>query len=616
MSDLVTRLILDNKQFNDNIARSKREVEQYNNIQSTITSTLSKFAGVVGVAMTAGQAFNKVLNSSQTLGDLTASAMQAAKTGVDEFFYSLGSGDFTSFLNGLDDIIAKSQDAYNALDQLGNTRISFNYYTGKFDEAIAQARLTAKNKQLDENERRKAFAAWDIELKKKEEAGTTVANDALDALTKSIVTGTKLRASDISLADFEKVMKIDLMPSAKRNEVKDYYKQQYNDYLKLSKRIEKDRVIDATKAGNNYSRIQDANNAARIAQEGAAAKYKDAVMYNKLLNKLSDEDLKKLTELGKEYYATSRLIAQQRQEFNESTTEFSNSIVTAEKAKETAAKAAAQKAANAIPVGSIAELDKMIAEAKKKYNNAITDAARVEALKLIKELEQRKVVLNITAKFNSRDLEDLKLPVLKTEGFDTSKLKLKPIISKKDISLNQDYASSINDVTSAFSAMGNTMSTISSLTQDGADSWFNYSISLMSAVANAIPAITALTTAKKAEANANLEAAATGAASSVASIPFVGWAMAISAVAAIIAAATNIPKLKDGGIAYGNSIVNVAEYAGASSNPEIIAPLSKLKEYISPKESNAIAGDVTFKIRGQELVGILSNYNKKTNKIK
>ena len=50
MSDLVTRLILDNKQFNDNIARSKREVEQYNNIQSTITSTLSKFAGGLGLA--------------------------------------------------------------------------------------------------------------------------------------------------------------------------------------------------------------------------------------------------------------------------------------------------------------------------------------------------------------------------------------------------------------------------------------------------------------------------------------------------------------------------------------------------------------------------------------
>ena len=205
---------------------------------------------------------------------------------------------------------------------------------------------------------------------------------------------------------------------------------------------------------------------------------------------------------------------------------------------------------------------------------------------------------------------------MKSSDFDTSKLKLKPIFTKNDVNLNQDYANSISDVTSAFSTMGNTMSTISSLTQDGADTWFNYSISLMSAVANAIPAITALTTAKKAEANANLEAAATGAASSVASIPFVGWAMAVSAIAAIIAAATNIPKLENGGVVYGNSIVNVGEYAGASSNPEIIAPLSKLKEYISPKESNAIAGNVTFKIRGQELVGILSNYNKKTNKIK
>ena len=52
------------------------------------------------------------------------------------------------------------------------------------------------------------------ELKKKEEAGQTVANDALDALTKSIVVGTQLRASDINFEDFRKVMKIDLMPSS------------------------------------------------------------------------------------------------------------------------------------------------------------------------------------------------------------------------------------------------------------------------------------------------------------------------------------------------------------------------------------------------------------------
>jgi len=40
---------------------------------------------------------------------------------------------------------------------------------------------------------------------------------------------------------------------------------------------------------------------------------------------------------------------------------------------------------------------------------------------------------------------------------------------------------------------------------------------------------------------------------------------------------TLVPKLADGGIAYGNSFVNVGEYAGAKSNPEVIAPLDKLR---------------------------------------
>lgn len=39
-----------------------------------------------------------------------------------------------------------------------------------------------------------------------------------------------------------------------------------------------------------------------------------------------------------------------------------------------------------------------------------------------------------------------------------------------------------------------------------------------------------------------------------------------------------IPKLAKGGIVYGRSIVEVAEYAGVRSNPEVIAPLEKLKE--------------------------------------
>ena len=86
MADLVTRLLLNSSQFDNNIRRSTQQVQQFQQVGRNITATIGRFAGVLGIAMTAGEAFNKVLNSSQTLGDMTASNMAALKTSVDEFF--------------------------------------------------------------------------------------------------------------------------------------------------------------------------------------------------------------------------------------------------------------------------------------------------------------------------------------------------------------------------------------------------------------------------------------------------------------------------------------------------------------------------------------------------
>ncbi|MGN1412374.1 MAG: phage tail tape measure protein [Oscillospiraceae bacterium] len=47
-----------------------------------------------------------------------------------------------------------------------------------------------------------------------------------------------------------------------------------------------------------------------------------------------------------------------------------------------------------------------------------------------------------------------------------------------------------------------------------------------------------------------------------------------------------IPQLAEGGIAYGNSIVNVAEYQGVNTNPEVIAPLDKLQNIISTGDNS------------------------------
>lgn len=121
----------------------------------------------------------------------------------------------------------------------------------------------------------------------------------------------------------------------------------------------------------------------------------------------------------------------------------------------------------------------------------------------------------------------------------------------------------------------------------------------------AVGASQARAAAKRSEATANTASAATGAASSVASIPFVGPIMAVAAVASVIASLTGLPKFADGGIVYGPTIGLMGEYSGAKSNPEVIAPLSKLQGLIG----NQGRSEVKFRIEGRELVGILNKQN-------
>ena len=89
-------------------------------------------------------------------------------------------------------------------------------------------------------------------------------------------------------------------------------------------------------------------------------------------------------------------------------------------------------------------------------------------------------------------------------------------------------------------------------------------------------------------------------------IPFAGTPIAAGFVAtqqAIIAAAA-LPKFADGGLAYGPTLGLFGEYAGASNNPEVVAPLSKLKGMLADVGGLG-GGRVVFKIEGRTLVGIL-----------
>lgn len=109
------------------------------------------------------------------------------------------------------------------------------------------------------------------------------------------------------------------------------------------------------------------------------------------------------------------------------------------------------------------------------------------------------------------------------------------------------------------------------------------------------------------EATANTAVAATGAASAMASIPYVGPILAIAAVAAVLASLASLPKFADGGLVYGPTLGLMGEYSGAKSNPEVIAPLNKLRGLLG--EGGNGRSEVKFRIEGRELVGILNKQN-------
>ena len=127
-------------------------------------------------------------------------------------------------------------------------------------------------------------------------------------------------------------------------------------------------------------------------------------------------------------------------------------------------------------------------------------------------------------------------------------------------------------------------------------------------VATITTASTATIMANKLETASWKELAAAKYMAAHAAIPFAGYGIAAGFVAAMMATVTaaGVPMLANGGLATGPTLAMVGEYAGASGNPEVIAPLDKLRGMLAESAAPIDFSKVEFKIKGRELVGILS----------
>ncbi len=96
-----------------------------------------------------------------------------------------------------------------------------------------------------------------------------------------------------------------------------------------------------------------------------------------------------------------------------------------------------------------------------------------------------------------------------------------------------------------------------------------------------------------------------------------GGALIIAASAAKSALQKAVP-MANGGVVYGETFARVAEYPGAASNPEVIAPLNKLRDIINVGDYGSQEIHITGKLvgHGSDLVAVVDNYSRKQGRIK
>lgn len=135
-----------------------------------------------------------------------------------------------------------------------------------------------------------------------------------------------------------------------------------------------------------------------------------------------------------------------------------------------------------------------------------------------------------------------------------------------------------------------------------------------------IAASVATMAAVKAEAMAYRELAASEFMAAHAYIPFAGAGIAAGFIGMMqgLVASVAVTPFANGGIVYGPTLALMGEYSGAKNNPEVIAPLNKLKSLIGNNGGGG-GGIYELKVKGRNLVAVLANetrINRKGTNIK
>ena len=270
--------------------------------------------------------------------------------------------------------------------------------------------------------------------------------------------------------------------------------------------------------------------------------------------------------------------------------------------------------------GSLGYIDNELKELKNKLQQATSNDSRSEIYKQISALESQRVELVFASKNGKTPMEAIRelmekdvaakpLPVPELE-VDASKIKeiMKNVFAYFDEykakvkEVKQDTMfKSINNLSSAFSSLGEIIGGV-------AGQMVSWAAQSAASIAQMLAENAQLIISAQAVAMAN------GAKSAFA-LPFpfnlAAWASVAATIMGIFA---SLPKFATGGIVGGSGFNGDRQLIRANSGEMVITRAQQARLWSAISGGGSLAGQVTFKISGQELHGVLRNYNNKINR--
>lgn len=591
MADLITRLLLNTQQFDNNLGKSTKQIQGFQQkiqgFSSGAVSAFTKFAGVLGVAYGATELLQKGLNSNATLQDKYNSLMQAGSTVTDQFFTAIYSGDWTVFNDGIEKAI---KNAKEYADTYRNVQRMLETTSIKFEQT--DARKTQLEAIIEDDTK-------PLEERKK-------AQQELDRILLMGVADIR-EASQITERELNNML-ADLIGEAQYITTENAQKlilNIRNKYSELRKELDAYREIRDTKNQvlNPNAFKYSGDEWYKINQDATKKYYQE---YTKDQRAYYDELLRLADRMNDETFSSFQGLFDKLNDLNDKAGTWEKDRAGARDEIAGIKTTASKK--EIIPAGSIMEMQKKIADLRKKYENAADEGTRVGFMKAIKEAETELKMMQLRAAGTSLlPTGEINKPVGRNIADDVKSgyINIKPI-STDSIQANYDYADSLG-------AIASIMGSVTNMTNEGAAGWLAYGANILSSISAAIPMITSLTTALTAKAAAE-------AAGSAAAVPVVGWINAVAAITAIMSAMAAVPKFADGGIIGGNSFIGDNMIARVNSGEMILNNRQQrnLFNLLDGKGGTSVnaGGEVKLRIEGRDLVGVINSQTSKTSKYK